>query len=40
MAILVMAGEKRTQPPAELASPALVTAKDRIWNAAAGTLRD
>ncbi len=40
MAVLVVAGEKRTQPPTELASPALVTAKDRIWNAVAGTLRN
>ena len=40
MAVLVVAGEKRTQPPTELASPALVTAKDGIWNAVAGTLRN
>ncbi|ANY80913.1 hypothetical protein BB934_24015 [Microvirga ossetica] len=40
MAVLVVAGEKRTQPPAELAIPALVTAKDRIWNAVAGTPRN
>jgi hypothetical protein len=38
MAVLVVAGEKRTQPPTELASPALVKAKDGIWNAVAGTL--
>ena len=40
MAVLVVAGEKRTQPPTELAIPALVTAKDRIWNAVAGMLRN
>jgi hypothetical protein len=38
MAVLVAAGEKRTQPPTELTSPALVTAKDGIWNAVAGKL--
>jgi LssY C-terminus len=38
MAVLVVAGEKRMEPPTELASPALVTAKDGIWNAVAGTL--
>jgi hypothetical protein len=40
MAVLVVVGEKRTQPPTELASPMLVTAKNNIWNAVAGTLRD
>jgi hypothetical protein len=38
MAVLVVAGEKRTQPPTELSSPALVKANDGIWNAVAGTL--
>ena len=37
MAVLVTAGEKRTQPPTELATPALVTAKDAIWNAVMGS---
>jgi LssY C-terminus len=40
MAALVVAGEKRMQPPTELASPPLVTTKDGIWNAVAGTLRN
>lgn len=40
MAVLVVAGEKRTQPPAELSSPLLVTAKNNIWKAVAGTLRN
>jgi LssY C-terminus len=39
MGVLVAAGEKRTQPPAELTSPALVTAKNGLWNAVAGTMR-
>jgi hypothetical protein len=39
MAVLVVAGEKRTQPPTELASPALVAAKDGLWNIVAGSLR-
>ncbi|MBM6582247.1 LssY C-terminal domain-containing protein [Microvirga sp. BT689] len=38
MAVLVVAGEKRSQPPTELANSALVTAKDGIWNAVASTL--
>ena len=40
MAVLVVNGEKRTQPPAELPSPLLVTAKNNIWNAVAGALRN
>jgi LssY-like putative type I secretion system component LssY len=40
MAVLVVAGEKRVQPPTELASPALVTAKDEIWNSVTGILRN
>ena len=39
MAVLVEAGQKRTRPPAELTSPALVRAKNGLWNAVAGTLR-
>jgi hypothetical protein len=39
MGVLVAVGEKRTQPPAELASPALITAKNGLWNAIAGTMR-
>jgi hypothetical protein len=38
MNVLVVAGEKRTQPPTELTSPALVAAKNGIWDAVAGTL--
>jgi hypothetical protein len=37
---LVVAGEKQTPPPTELTRPALVTAKDGIWNAVADTLRN
>jgi hypothetical protein len=37
--VLVAAGERRTRPPTELTTPALVAAKDGIWNAVAGALR-
>lgn len=37
--VLVVAGEKRMQPPTELNSPALVAAKNSLWNAVASTLR-
>jgi hypothetical protein len=40
MAVLVVAGKKRTEPPADLAIPALVAAKNGIWNAVVGTLRN
>jgi hypothetical protein len=38
MAVLVVNGEKRTQPPTEISGPAIVTAKDEIWNVVAGAV--
>ncbi|GEO16311.1 LssY C-terminal domain-containing protein [Microvirga aerophila] len=40
VAVLVVAGEKRTQPPTELTSPALVRTTNGVWKAIAGTLRN
>ena len=37
MAVLVAAGQRRSQPPETLPSPALVAAKDAIWNAVMGS---
>ncbi|WP_052764039.1 LssY C-terminal domain-containing protein [Microvirga massiliensis] len=40
MAVLVVAGDKRTQPPAVLVSPPLVRAKNGVWNIVMGTWRN
>jgi hypothetical protein len=40
MNVLVVAGEKRMQPPSELSAPALIRAKNNIWEATRATLGD